>query len=338
MSTVPKRPINTSEFSAHLRRRGIDVGRRSVLITNFAGSVQSSDFSLPANCAGFGRIHHFHRDQGAHWPSNPLPIDVAAHFFGEAPGDSMQVEVFQNAICSWRCWYCFVDYDLLSGNQTHAEFKTAAELLDLFEAEPHAPRVIDLSGGQPDLVPEWSLWMADELKRRNKSNSIFLWSDDNLSNDYLFRYLSPEEVERLASYRNYARVGCFKGFDENSFTFNTNAEPELFLRQFDLMRRLVRAGFNVYGYVTLTSNERSSIGSRVARFFDLLQEEVGPTFPLRVVPLCIRQFSPTRSRMNPEHHLAMEIQQEAVDAFVHELKTRFTDSERGQQMFEHRVA
>jgi len=337
MSTVPKRLINTPEFSYHLRRRGIDVARRSVLITNFAGSMQSADFSLPANCAGFGRIHHFHRDQGAHWPSNPLPIDVAAHFFEEAPGESMQVQVFQNAICSWRCWYCFVDYDLLSGNPKHAELKTAAELLDLYDAELHAPRVIDLSGGQPDLVPEWSLWMADELSRRGKTDSVFLWSDDNLSNDYLWRHLSTQEVERLASYRNYARVGCFKGFDENSFTFNTNAEPELFLRQFDLMHRLVRCGFNVYGYVTLTSNERSSIRSRVSRFVDLLQEKISPSFPLRVIPLRIRQFSPTRFRMKKEHQEAMDIQQEAVDAFVYQLSTRFTDSERGRNIFEHRI-
>lgn len=249
----------------------------------------------------------------------------------------MQVQVFQNAICSWRCWYCFVDYDLLSGNQKYAEFKTAAELLDLYDAEPQAPRVIDLSGGQPDLVPEWSLWMADELRRRGKANSVFLWSDDNLSNDYLWRYLSDLEVERLASYRNYARVGCFKGFDETSFTFNTNAEPELFLRQFDLMHRLVCAGFNVYGYVTLTSNDRSFIRNRVARFVDLLQEKINPKFPLRVIPLRIRQFSPTRSRMKQEHQQAMDIQQEAVDAFVYELKTRFTDSERERNIFEHRI-
>lgn len=337
MTLASKQLINTETFSDDLRRRGIDIPTQSVLITKFAGSTQAEDLTLPPNCGGFGRIHHFHRDQGPGWPANPLPIDVVANFFHSAPCDSIQVQVFQNAICSWRCWYCFVDYDLLSGNRAHSEFKTARELLDLYDLEDGVPRVIDLSGGQPDLVPEWSLWVADELKYRGKSDSVFLWSDDNLSNDYLWRYLSTAELERLASYRNYARVGCFKGFDERSFSFNTRAEPHLFLQQFELMRRLLSAGFDVYGYVTLTTNDDSQISSRMARFFDLVQENIAPAFPLRIVPLRIRPFSPTKPRMTTEHERAMDIQEEAVNAFSEELAARFTVGERERRVFEHRL-
>src|ERR1700686_646437 len=117
VTPASKQLINTETFSDDLRRRGIDIPTQRVLITKFAGSTQAEDLTLPPNCGGFGRIHHFHRDQGPGWPANPLPIDVVANFFHSAPCDSIQVQVFQNAICSWRCWYCFVDYDLLSGNR-----------------------------------------------------------------------------------------------------------------------------------------------------------------------------------------------------------------------------
>ena len=337
MTTTLKQLINTETFSEHLRSRGVDTPTQRVLITKFAGSRQANDLTLPPNCGGFGRIHHFHRDQGPGWPANPLPIDPVANFFHDLPPDSIQVQVFQNAVCSWRCWYCFVDYNLLSGNKAHSEFKTASELLDLYDSEEGVPRVIDLSGGQPDLVPEWGLWVADELKRRGKSDSVFLWSDDNLSNDYLWRYLSIAELKRLASYRNYARVGCFKGFDERSFSFNTRAEPHLFLKQFELMRRLLSAGFDVYGYVTLTTDDDSQMPSRMARFFDFLQEKVNPMFPLRVVPLRIRPFSPMKLRMTEDHERAMNIQQEALGAFSRELAARFTVSERERRVFEHRI-
>lgn len=176
--------------------------------------------------------------------------------------------------------------------------------------------------------------MADELHRRGKSNSVFLWSDDNLSNDYLWKYLTTLEIERLASYKNYARVGCFKGYDEHSFSFNTRAEPALFLRQFDLMSRLVRAGFDVYGYATFTSDDRSSISSKIRRFVDLIQESISRTFPLRIVPLRIRPYSPMKPRMSSAHDEAMKIQQEVIDAFTEEISRRFSEAERKRPIFE----
>ena len=337
MTTALTKLIDTEAFSAQMRRRGVDISTQRVLVTKFPGSKQANDLSVPPNCGGFGRIHHFHKNQGVGWPKNPLPIDVAARFFRQPPPELMQVQVFQNAICSWRCWYCYVDFDLLSGNKAHAEFKTAAELLDLYDAEENRPAVIDLSGGQPDLVPEWSLWIADELNRRGRGNSVFLWSDDNLSNDYLWRYLSTAELERLSSLPNYARVGCFKGFDENSFSFNTSAEPHLFLQQFELMNRIVMAGLDVYGYVTLTSDDDSAISAKIKRFVDLLQERISPIFPLRLIPLRINPFSPMIPRMRAQHERAMGIQQEAVEAFTEELRTRFTPAERERPIFEHRL-
>lgn len=135
--------IDTEKFSASLRSRGVKHDQRQVLVTKFSGSEQEKDLSQPANCGGFGRIHHFYRNQGPDWPDNPLPIDPVTHALGLPHADSIKAQVFQNAICSWRCWYCFVDFDLLSANLSHSEFKTANELLDLYLAEPERPLLID---------------------------------------------------------------------------------------------------------------------------------------------------------------------------------------------------
>jgi|SRR5579859_6571613 len=329
--------IDTDKFSASLRRKGIDLERRQILMTRFDESKQSEDLTLPANCGGFGRIHHFRRFYGNDWPDNPLPIDPALHFLGLPQRDDIQVQVFQNAICSWRCWYCFVDFDLLSANPDHSEFKTVDELIDLYLREPNRPSIIDLSGGQPDLVPEWGLWFADALATRGLDKKIYLWSDDNLSNDYLWRQLGSADLARLASYRNYGRVGCFKGFDEKSFSFNTKAQPDLFGVQFKLMRRLVEAGFDVYGYTTFTSNSDKDLSSHMSAFVDRLQSEIHPLFPLRTVPLPILKFTPTRARMGPQHERALSIQKDAVHAWSEELQRRFSKSTRSQQIFEHQI-
>ncbi|MGH3852689.1 MAG: hypothetical protein ACRDR6_04160 [Pseudonocardiaceae bacterium] len=99
--------------------------------------------------------------------------------------------------------------------------------------------MIDCSGGQPDLIREWVPWMMAELSRRGLAGSVYLWSDDNLSNDFFWRYLSPTQRREVTGYRNYGRVCCFKGFNADSFAFNTKADQTLFDRQFELFARLL---------------------------------------------------------------------------------------------------
>ena len=304
-------------------------------MTKFDGSRQSKDLTLPPNCGGFGRVHHFRRSQGEGWPLNPLPIDPALHALGVPTSDLIQVQLFQNAICSWRCWYCFVDFDLLSGNLRHSEFKTVDELIELYLKECERPRIIDLSGGQPDLVPEWTLWFTEALDRRGMAQSVYLWSDDNLSNDYLWRYLTQDQINELVSRQNYGRVGCFKGFDGDSFSFNTQASADLFPQQFQLMRRLVDLGFDVYGYATFTARTDASIAHAMRDFVDRLQEEIHPLFPLRTIPLRIRNYTPTKGRLNTDRARSLEIQRIAVDVWTEEIARRYPAELRNKPIYEH---
>lgn len=329
--------IDTPRFSEHLRSKAVRPASHEVLVTNFNGSKESQDFTVPANCGGFGRVHHFRRSQGDDWPFNPLPIDPALKALSLPTKDLLRVQVFQNAVCSWRCWYCFVDFDLLSANRRYSEFKTAEDLLDLYSAEPDRPFVIDLSGGQPDLVPEWGFWFFNALKYRGLEKSVYLWTDDNLSNDYLWRFLKPAEIRSLAEATNYGRVGCFKGFDEASFTFNTKADPKLFVQQFRLMRRLVNEGFDVFGYATFTSPDDMTLESKVRSFADRLQQEIHPLFPLRLVPLRVAVYTPTRNRLDAQRESSLEIQKEVVALWQSELRKRYSPEQLMLPIIEHKV-
>ena len=219
--------INTEVVSESLRSRSINLDEEKLLITNYTGTQQEKDLAVPANCGGFGRIRHFYRETSDGWPSNPLPIDPAAKALGVASGDLLKAQVFQNASCNWRCWYCYVPFNLLNANQKHSAWLGCSDLIDLYMDEAERPLVIDLSGGQPDLVPEWIPWMMRELTGRGLAEQVYLWSDDNLSNDYFWRYLTDDDRRLISSYRNYGKVCCFKGFDRQSFAFNTNADPAM---------------------------------------------------------------------------------------------------------------
>lgn len=323
--------IRTDEFSTSLRARSIRTDTRELLISRIDGSVQEADLSEPTNCQGYGRIRHFHMDTTVPWPANPLPMLPASYRLGKAPEFVSNAQVFQNASCNWRCWYCFVPFNLLAANEAHSAWLTPDKLVRLYLAEEERPLVIDCSGGQPDLIPEWVPWMMDALTAHGIGDQVYLWSDDNLSTDYFWRYLTTEQQRTLAGYRMYGRVCCFKGFNAESFAFNTKANSELFDRQFDLFARLLRLGIDIYAYATFTSPNVDCLPSEMSSFVDRLQG-IHPNLPLRLVPLRIEVFGVVQPRVRDIHERAMAIQEEAVMAWNGELNRRFSAEERRTPM------
>ncbi len=318
--------IDTEKFSTQLRSKAIDTNKKALLITNFNGSEQEKDLTEPANCNGYGRVRHFKLDAGYDWLPNPLPILPATKALGLKEHSEIRAQVFQNSICNWRCWYCFVDFSLLRGDSKHSSFLTCDQIIDLYLSESNPSPMIDLSGGQPDLTPEWIPWMMEVLKNRGLDNKIFLWSDDNLSNDYFWKYLTPAQIELVSAYKMYSRVCCFKGIDETSFSLNTNANPELFAQQFDLLKRLLQANIDVYCYITLTANTDTNFEMVIPKFLDLIQS-IDEMFPLRIVPLKIFEFTPVISRMNSEFKNMMEGQYTALELWKKELLQRFSSAQ-----------
>lgn len=323
MNPKPIKRIDTDKFSANLRIRSVDPRERRLLVTNFYGSQQEQDLTCPPNCGGLGRVRHFRRATSPGWPENPLPIDPACAALGLERTDLLRAQVFQNASCNWRCWYCFVDFKLLSADPSQSEWVTADELIGRYLEEPDRPAVIDLTGGQPDLVPEWVPWTMRSLADRDLASKVYLWSDDNLSNDYFWQHLPKEDIELVASYPMYGRVCCFKGFDPESFAFNTAASPELFDRQFELFQRLAALGINIYAYVTLTTPRSDGIQDGVKTFVDRLQQ-IDENLPLRTVPLEIQAFTPVEPRMSTTHEESIGYQWLAVEAWQRELDDRFS--------------
>lgn len=316
--------IDTAKVSTHLRDKAIDIDRKAILITNFSGSEQEKDLTEPANCNGFGRVRHFKLDAGKDWIKNPLPILPAAKALNVKPESQIRAQVFQNSACNWRCWYCFVDFKLLNADSKHASFLTCNEMIDLYLKEENPAPMIDLTGGQPDITPEWIPWMMQTLKERGLDEKIYLWSDDNLSNDYLWKYLSNEQIDLMSSYKMYSRVCCFKGVDERSFSLNTKAEPSLFSNQFELCKRLLQINLDLYCYITITANTDTNFEMAVPKFLDSVQA-IDEMLPLRIVPLRIfDSFTPIANRMNNGLKDMLQGQYAAMKVWQRELAKRFS--------------
>jgi uncharacterized Fe-S cluster-containing radical SAM superfamily protein len=315
--------IDTDAVSSALRDHMLDTSRRAISLTNFRRSQQVDDLTLPPNANGFGRIHRFEFEAFDDWPSNPLPIRPALRALRLEDHDTLDAQLFQNSGCNWRCWYCFVPFEDLTTK--HGELVSVADMVQ-WDLEAHSePHAVDLTGGQPDLTPEWGVWFLEELDRL-AADSVYVWSDDNLSTDYLWRYTSEEQRDYLGNHPRYGRACCIKGYDERSFAFNTLARPELFDRQFELLDRLRRTtDIDFYVYLTITTPTTEGLEPAMRNLFDRLIE-IHEYLPLRCVPLKVLEWGPVTPRLRQQHRDALNNQMAAVAEWEAELHRRFPGS------------
>ena len=315
------KPLDGDKLAQNFREKALRIAQRQLLMTKFTGSLQEKDLSLGANCRGFGRIHHFRRIQDPNWIPNPLPTYPASAFLEVTPEEILLAQVYQLSVCNWRCWYCFVDFSLLSANRKYSDFVTSKELLTWMLQESPQVHIIDLSGGQPNIVPEYPLWFLHAREELGISSTHFVWLDDNLSTNYVWTFLTDEEREYMVKIPGFSRVGCIKGYDEESFAFNTAAEGSLLFRQIDILARLVQTGFDQYAYITLTGPDRDGLESKIPKLLDLIATNVHENFPLRIVPLRVFPFQANQSRFSTE---AEKIQFYALEVWQKEMQRRFT--------------
>ena len=293
-----------------MRVRVIDAASKSVLVSRIGDTEQAGDLSAPTNCDGVGRVRHFRTRTAPGWPDNPLPISPAARWLGLPTADAMNAQVFQLAACAWRCWYCYVPYGSLRADPMTSNWWTAEQLVDAYLRLDDRSPILDLSGGSPDLAPEWVLWTLEAIGRRGAASSTFVWSDDNLSSA---RLLADSGLLRgIASYPNYGRACCLKGYDAASFAFNTRAAEDGFDGQLRILDGYAKTDIDLYVYVPLVGPPGGDARLQVESVLDRLAA-VRSDLPSRAVPLIISSFGPMQRRLRDEHDRALRRQWELVE-------------------------
>ncbi len=304
--------ITTGTMVSHLRSRVIDTGAREVLISRLADSGQSGDLTVPANIEGYGRIRHFRQTVANNWPNNPLPIRPACRWLGIPEPEQMEAQIFQLAGCAWRCWYCFVPFNMLSADERRSKWFSANKLVDLYLDQQSRPLILDLTGGSPDLGPEWVGWTMDALEERGATSSVYLWSDDNLSSDRLLHGDGRYLLKRLERYgQGYGKVCCLKGFDPISFSFNTRAERAGFDEQINILEGYAKTQLDLYLYITLTAPPRSEDENLIHSFVRRLAD-IRSDLPARTVPLRVEEYGPMRARLDAARRDALTHQDNLV--------------------------
>jgi hypothetical protein len=137
----------------------------------------------------------------------------------------------------------------------------------------------------------------------------------------------------MQKFKNFGRVGCFKGFSPESFHENTRAPPGIFKRQIDIMSRWVDLGLDMYGYVTLTISNLNGFEQSLKNFMDDVQDKIHPNFLLRIIPLKIDLFTPVLGRMEKKWQDAIFNQYEVLSLWKSELDKRYSKKDRESPIY-----
>ncbi len=177
-------------------------------------------------------------------------------------------------------------------------------------------------------MPEWAVWTAEALRKRGLEDEVYLWSDDNLSTDLTSRTLTTAQWETLRSV-HYGKVCCIKGFDAESFAFNTGAHSDEFDQQFDRLAAYASRGVALYAYVTLTGPDPQSAAREVPILVERL-EQAAAGITRRTVPLRIELFGPTLARRTKvDRDIALTTQEQAIRVWNDTVKSTSDADARG---------
>lgn len=308
-----------------MRQALFDPSTRSVRLAVLEGSDESADTYTRVNCEGLGRLRIFrHQSMILNSGSNLVP--KRRLFRTIEPCDEYATQCFQLAGCNWACWYCFVDDALLRADGNRSRLIPVSEMIDLFLSTPMPHPILDLSGGQPELVPEWALWSMQELDAKGLRGRVHVWVDDNLSGSYMERFCTQEDIEYMASFPLHSRTGCFKGLDDLSIRTNTASRGASLGLQLRVAEQLISRGFDTYFYLTLLGPFEGGARSAATNFVGRLKD-VHPLLPLRVVPLEIRNFRAVSERVGMTRESERRRQYEALRAWEEALAESYTSEQ-----------
>lgn len=180
----------------------------------------------------------------------------------------------------------------MNGLNRNSKFFSAKELVDMYLSLDVPPKNIDISGGSPDLVPEFIYWFLKELENRGLMGKVSIWVDSNLEYEH-FRTLSPDVVSYIAEFPNIMFLCSLKGWDEESASLNARSK-NVFKNQIKGIEFLIKSKIPFYFYLTFVS-VNSKITPDIKELFRILYC-IDRSVPLRAIVLKVSSFSAMSSK------------------------------------------
>lgn len=187
------------------------------------------------------------------------------------------------ACCGFVCWHCYLGQEHISGNFEGMKFLTAKEIVDNYideldhydERAKYGMHLFRIHGGEPFLVPELILQILQELKRHNKHNDVFVWTETNMAPFYKNNSTDKSMIEQIGfdlqqlnEFDNWALHPCFHGISQEDYDRNIVAKGYTFSGFLKAFEFLTNSGIDLYP--TFGSNVNAS--KEVVGFFNSIKQ------------------------------------------------------------------
>ncbi len=273
---------------------------KKVFLANFSGSsmVKDSD-NIYSMINDFWRKKTYVKEEDKLLPMHEQeflePYRVAQSYCGGTWNDYNTPFAIQVGACNLNCFWCFVSDDLREGKI--GDYFTVKDVIEMWRKNENKG-VLRITGGEPFLAPEFLIEIGKELKKL-KERQRYLWIDTNLlgkNYDNVAKTLSDLEIP-------FGICGCFKGFDKETFRFNTNAPKDLFDKQFINARTILNNLYNngeLFFYVPeiLENINETEIEKKIINFYEQITSKVHELAPLRVTVLKIKSYEANKDKLD----------------------------------------
>ena len=163
---IEREGFDSLQLAAYYRERIIRPQTREVFLSKIPKAEVEGSTHAYINCEGYGMVRRS-TTQRSDWPDIDILPNLVPSKLGITREEAETTQIFRLGACNFRCWYCFVDFRYLKSNPEYGDFMSVEKMVDLYQAQENAPKIIYLTGGQPDLAPEWTFWMMEELDRKS---------------------------------------------------------------------------------------------------------------------------------------------------------------------------
>lgn len=258
----------------------------SALFANLLNTKEATDSYHEVNHEGFGRIRNFkhflfHIETDVMERRKFLRLNEVGKW-----SNQFQSQVFQIGVCPLRCRYCFVDKENLDGTNPQSAFLKPVDVIQMFlESWPNI-RNLDISGGSPDLCPEFLFKLLSEIERVDLKGRITIWVESNLDVNY-YSKMSKNVIEYIATFPNFHLLCSLKGWDSTSVTYNTRNMMS-FDQQLEGLRFFCQHHFPLSVYLVFIGHKIAD-SKEVASLYSQLKH-ISFELPERCIPLYIKKF------------------------------------------------
>ncbi|MBU0505665.1 MAG: radical SAM protein [bacterium] len=320
-----------------LRNRLITHDGEGVMVANLLGSLEEKDNPEQILMDGLARKKTSFIRGTRKWHEVLVPLKPAAQALKTEEEGCQESLLVQVGACNLRCWYCFVDVNLITGAKDYTKELSVDKVVEYLK-DHQQYKILHISGGEPLLSIEFIQKLQTQLKACLDKKAPYLWMETNLTvSPYDLPIECYSKLETVFQNKKVGVVGCFRSFVPDEYSKTIGGLDVNWYKQFSVARDLTSLGADFYSTVVLMTNDFRNVESKIKYFFDTYIKYLGEQKMNRLLPIEIRRYTPTKERLDDEYEKLIQSQYDVLPIWKDIYKSYLGKQELQEQLIKEKI-